>query len=599
MTDATPPDSDPAETRPPEGILKGARAPYWVRRFRESLSTPGILVGTLFFALSLTPSLLPRSWVVQAVLSGLCMAAGYALGVLYRWLWEYFELPLPERHVQQWILWVAGGFCAVVALGFLWHASEWQNSVRVLMELEPVDTARPIRVGILAFLLFTVLLGLGRLFHLTHRLISSKIGQGVPRRVASVLSLIIAVTIFWAVIDGVVFQQALRTADRTFERLDAREGADTAEPTDPFRTGSARSLIAWGDLGRTGRNFVSATPTDEELRDFLGEEIVRPIRVYVGLNAAETPQARARLALDELERVGAFDRAVLVIVIPTGTGWVDPAAITTLEHLHRGDVASVAVQYSYLPSWLTLLSDPQYGAETADALFEAVYGRWTGLPPDDRPELYLHGVSLGALNSQQSADLYDVIADPFAGALWVGAPFRSETWRDITRQRASDSPAWLPRFRDGSVIRFMNQDGFSHPPEAPWGPLRIIYLQYASDPITFFEPEVFYRSPEWLEDPRGPDVSDRVRWYPIVTMLQLLADLAVGDTAPVGYGHVYAAEDYIDAWIEVTDPTGWTDDEVQRLKEHLRTPRTGGLHGNSTDVDRASDPDHEDTIDDV
>jgi uncharacterized membrane protein len=130
-----------------------------------------------------------------------------------------------------------------------------------------------------------------------------------------------------------------------------------------------------------------------------------------------------------------------------------------------------------------------------------------------------------------------------------------------------------PRFRDGSVVRFMNQWEMSHPPGTPWGPLRILYLQYASDPITFFEPETFYREPEWLEEPRGPDVSERVRWYPIVTMFHLLGDLAVGDAAPVGYGHVYAAEHYVDAWIEVTDPPGWTEREVDRLKKHLARPR--------------------------
>lgn len=545
--------------------------PEWIGRFRASLSIPGLLLGTLFFAASLTPSLLPRGWVMQGILSGLSLSAGYAIGVLDRWLWGYFELPLPEARFQRWLLWGAGAVCALVALGFLWQASSWQDSVRALMELDPVESTRPIQVGLLALVIFILLLGLARFFYLTQRVISERLGKGAPRRVANVVSLLIAGSLFWGIVDGVIVQQALRMADTTSERIDARMGAETAPPEDPRHTGSASSLVAWHDLGRTGRNFVAQNPGREAIGAFLAEEAEEPIRVYVGLNAAETPEGRASLALAELERVGAFSRSVLVIVNPTGTGWIDPAALTTLEYLHRGDVASVAVQYSYLPSWLTLLSDPEYGAETADALFSVIYGHWTALPPEERPRLYLHGVSLGAHNSQQSADLYDVIADPFAGALWVGPPFRSETWRELTRERHPDSPAWLPRFRDGSVVRFMNQWELSHPPGTPWGPLRILYLQYASDPITFFEPESFYREPEWLEEPRGPDVSDRVRWYPVVTMFHLLGDLAVGDAAPVGYGHVYAPEHYVDAWIEVTVPEGWDDSsEVRRLKEHLR-----------------------------
>jgi uncharacterized membrane protein len=577
-------DAPPSGPRrsPREAVLRAAKAPpYWIRRFKASLSIPGILVGTLFFAASLTPSLLPRGWVLQGVLSGFCMAAGYGIGVAYRWLWGYLELPLPAKRTERIILWVAAGICAAVAVAFLWQASAWQNSVRVLMELDPVDTARPVRVGLLGYFVFALLLGFGRLFHLTHRFISARLGQGMPRRVANVVSVIMAATLFWVVIDGVVFERALRFADTTFQRLDAREEVEAGAPADPSRTGSPASLVAWEDLGRTGRNFVSGAPTAAELRLLLREvegateeadgagaaPVLEPIRVYVGLNAAETPQERAELALRELERVGAFDRSMLVIAVPTGTGWVDPRAMRTLETLQRGDVATVAIQYSYLPSWLTLLTDEAFGAETADALFDAVYGRWTELPRDVRPKLYLYGLSLGAHNSQQSADLYDIIGDPFHGALWVGPPFRSQTWRDFVRQRAPGSPAWLPRFRDGSVVRFMNQWEVSHPPDTPWSPLRIMYLQYAGDAITFFEPKTLFRRPEWLEEPRGPDVSEAVRWIPVVTFLQLVGDLAIADQAPVGYGHVYAAEHYVDAWVAVTDPPGWTEEGIRRLKE--------------------------------
>jgi uncharacterized membrane protein len=82
----------------------------------------------------------------------------------------------------------------------------------------------------------------------------------------------------------------------------------------------------------------------------------------------------------ELKRVRAFDRAVLVIATPTGTGWVDPAGMAPLEILHRGDVASVSVQYSYLPSWLSLLVEPDYGADTARAVFRVVYDYWRSCP---------------------------------------------------------------------------------------------------------------------------------------------------------------------------------------------------------------------------
>ena len=218
-------------------------------------------------------------------------------------------------------------------------------------------------------------------------------------------------------------------------------------------------------------------------------------------------EERAKLALEELKRTGAFDRSILIVAVPTGSGMIDPAALDTVEYLHRGDIATVAMQYSYLASWLSLLVEPDYGAEAGKALFREVYAYWSSLPREGRPKLYLHGLSLGAMNSELAADLYDVVADPFQGALWSGPPFPSRTWRSVTDGRNPGSPEWLPRFRDSSIFRFTNQNDALDIPDARWGPMRIVYLQYASDPITFFDVATLYREPDWMKEPRGPDVS--------------------------------------------------------------------------------------------
>lgn len=56
-----------------------------------------------------------------------------------------------------------------------------------------------------------------------------------------------------------------------------------------------------------------------------------------------------------------------------------------------------------------------------------------------------------------------------------------------------------------------------------------------------------------MRRPRGPDVSPSLRWFPALTMLQLLVDMAIATSSPMGYGHVYAPQHYIDGWIAVTD----------------------------------------------
>ena len=542
----------------------------------HSFSTSGLLLGMLFFAASLTPTLLPRSFLTQGVLSGFSLAAGYGIGVFGRWLWAYMEFPQPKGGLRRDAKLAAATGCAVVAVIFLWQAARWQNSIRQLMELESVDTADPLEVVLIALAIFAVLLALARLFRLMLRSVTIRVNRHLPRRVSHVIGAVAAVALFWSVINGVLFRIALGVADASYREFDKLIEPETEQPIDPQKTGSSASQLAWHELGRAGREFISSGPTREEISTFSGRSSLEPIRVYVGLRSAETPEARAKLALEELKRVGGFDRSVLIVVTPTGTGWVDPAALDSVEYLHDGAVASIALQYSYLGSWLYLLAGADYGADAARALFKEVYEYWTKLPKDRRPRLYLHGLSLGTKNSEQSTDLIEVLGDPFAGALWSGPPYSSRLWRSLTDRRNPGSPAWLPRFRDGSFVRFMNQHGEAPGPDstpnAAWGPMRVVYLQYASDPVTFFDYRSFYREPDWMLPPRGPDVSPQLRWYPVVTVLQLMLDMLMATTAPIGYGHVYAPAHYIDAWIELTDVRDRSPEEITRLKQHLSTP---------------------------
>ena len=534
------------------------------------------MLGTLFFAASLTPSLLPRTFLTQGVLSGCSFAGGYGIGAFGSWLWTYMELMQPNARLLRVAKLAAATGCAVVAIVSLWHAAGWQNSIRELMELEPVDTAHPLEVSVIALAVFAILIVLARFFRMTIRFVATGANRFLPGRVSNVVGVIAAVALFWAVFNGVLFRAALRVAQASFQEYDALIDPETEPPTDPLKTGSSASLLVWDKLGRAGREFISSGPTREDISAFTGRAALQPLRVYVGLRSADTTEARAKLALEELKRVGAFERSVLIVATPTGTGWVDPAAIDSVEYLHDGAVASVAMQYSYFASWLYLLADPGYGADVARALFKEIYGYWITLPKNGRPKLYLHGISLGATNSEQSTDLIEVMGDPFDGALWSGPPYSSRLWRWLTDHRNPGSPAWLPRFRDGSFARFMNQHGeFADPasrPSAARGPIRIVYLQYASDPATFFDYRSLYRAPDWMAPPRGPDVSPQLRWYPVVTLLQLTLDMLTATDAPIGHGHVYAPADYVNAWINLTDVRDWSPGDIARLKHHLSKP---------------------------
>ncbi|BCG93470.1 alpha/beta hydrolase [Mesorhizobium sp. 131-2-1] len=542
---------------------------HWLIGLWHSLSAGGLFLGTLCFAASLTPSLLPRTALTQGVLSGFSLAAGYGIGTVARWLWAYMELPEPQGRVLSLTKLVAAIVCALVASVFLWRAAPWQNSIRELMGVEPVESAHPLKVGLVALVTFAIVVLLARLFQWVFHRAAAGINRFAPRRLSNVIGIIVSIALFWSIISGVLFRLALHVADSSYQQYDALVEAHTARPTDPMKAGGSASLIDWDELGRAGREFVATGPASADIGALTGRRALEPIRVYVGLRSAGTPELRAKLALEELIRVGGFRRSVLIILTPTGSGWIDPAAMDSVEYLHNGDVASVAVQYSYLASWLSLLAEPDYGADTARALFRDVYEYWTKLPKNSRPQLYLHGLSLGAMNSERATDLFEVLGDPYQGALWSGPPYRSGLWRSITADRVPGSPAWLPRFRDGSIVRFMNQNGANVDAGSRWGPMRIVYLQYASDPVTFFDYRDLYREPDWMKSPRGPDVSPELRWHPVVTFLQLTLDMAMATTTPIGHGHVYAPADYIDAWIEVTNVQGWSLQQIARLKQHL------------------------------
>lgn len=526
---------------------------------------PALPIAALFFIASLTPSLVPRDTLVQAVLSGVSLLAGYAVGLAISLLWHRLEMPLASPLWLKRLRLVIGIACLIAASAALWLASDWQNGLRALLSMPPVETARPFAIGAVAVAVFLVVLWLVRLAGWFMARLAGWIARVLPGPQALLISVVLTAVLFWNIGNGVIIRNALGTADRIYAGLDERFEEASPRPQDPLKTGSDGSLIAWESLGRTGRNMIAGVPDQAQIAAMTGTPAQEPLRVYVGLNSAPDPQARAELALAELLRINAFSRSTLVIATPTGTGWVDQRGQQALEYLLGGDVATVSVQYSYVASWIALLTDPEYGTETARAVFSAVYDHWRRLPVADRPALYLNGLSLGALNSDLSHDLYQVVGDPFNGALWVGPPFSSPTWLEVTRNRNPGSPAWLPNYRDGSAVWFMNQTGLTSDVVVPWGGFRILYLQHASDAVVFFDPRATWRRPPWMSPSRGPDVSQDFQWLPVVTVLQLAVDIMTAGKPPLGYGHRYDFPSYVRAWAALLDLPDWPEERIEAL----------------------------------
>lgn len=537
-----------------------------IKRLLSSFSILGLLIGLLFLCISLTPSLLPRVPAVQGVLGGFALAVGYFVGKVLRWIWWLLELPEVSGPVRRISLWVLGAVLGVLTVVTFSRIAVWQNSIRELMGMERVDSGYPWTVAAIAIVTALVIVLIVRAILWLIRLTNAQLERVLPGRLAKTLGTVLALFAVFTLVNDFVVQKALRALDNVFFAVDTVTEDGVEPPATGHASGGPGSVVDWDDIGTNGKDFLIDGPDRAEISAFTGRPAKQPVRVYAGYGSGKDFEERAEIALRDLIALGGFDRSVLVVATPTGTGWLDPASVQPLAYMHGGDLAIVSMQYTYVPSWLSIMVEPDRSRRAARALFDVVYDHWKDLPKDERPRLYLFGLSLGALGAEASSDLVTIFADPIQGGLFSGPPFASTTWAAITAARNPGSPAWLPEYRDGSVVRFMNQHGIADPESATWGPMRMIYLQYASDPMVFFSPRLAFHRPDWLGADRGPDVSPYFDWYPLVTFLQVGFDVPMATSTPSGHGHTYDAQDYIEGWVEVSEPDGWSTEDTGRLK---------------------------------
>lgn len=531
-------------------------------------SVPCLLLGLLFFAASLTPSLIPRDPEVQGILGGLVTALGYLLGQVIALLWRALDLPGLAGRPARWLTYITSGLIVIFFSWVLASSLTWQNDLRAKMGMDPAEALHIARIILFALATFAIAFGLGRLVATLFRLIRARLYRVMPARRANVFGVLAVALILFVVTRDGILDRVITGLDASYEAAQALFDGAPPPPPEPHKTGSAQSLVDWAAIGTPGRDFITTGPDAAAITAFTGRPALNPIRVYVGRANGDTPKERAELALAELRRQGAFARKVLIVASPTGTGWMDPGAHDPVEYMHDGNIATVAAQYSYLQSPLALILETNTGLEQATALQDAIHGYWKTLPEDARPRLYAHGLSLGAWSSMHATNLFRLLDDPIDGAFWAGPPFPSDFWNYVQNQRNSGSPWVLPQIGDGSLIRYASHTADASEANAPWGNMRIAFLQYSSDPVVFYDPASLWRAPPWMRDPPAEDMSEHFIFMPVVTQFQLALDMALSFGSPPGHGHAYYAQDYIGPWVQVTAPEGWTTADTERLKAH-------------------------------
>jgi uncharacterized membrane protein len=540
----------------------------------------GLALGLVFWLEALTPTLIARSWLVQAVTSGVCLAIGYGIGTLVghwvqRLLVRSDRLPGGLIRRRGWIVLGVAWVIAVPVGAVVWLG--WQNEQREFMGIQPtLDWFDALRMVALSAVVGVLLVLVGRVIANGVGAVNRVIGRRLPDIVAvPVTAALIALLVF--AIGGKVLVPALTAlAESLFAPANEETEPGLVMPTSPAVSGSPASYVAWDTLGRLGRRFAATATTAEELAQVHGAnaELAEPVRVYVGMHSADSAAQRAELAVRELERAGGFDRKVLVVWVPTGTGWVIEHAAAAIEQLYRGNSAIVAIQYSALPSLVGVFLDAGQQDEAGDALFNAVYAHWSQLSPDHRPKLLLFGKSLGTSGVEApfvGEDAASSVANMVArtdGMLIVGAKESNPIHGQLTRAREPGSPIWQPIFDGGRSVRFVNRDPNQPVLDPNWPPPRIVYLQHPSDPVTFWSLDAIWRPQEFMAPPLGFDVPRAMRWFPIVSGVQAVGDLLDQLAPPPGFGHVYST-DYVRAWVSILPPDNWTEADTQRVEKFV------------------------------
>ncbi|NKX88966.1 hypothetical protein HGA10_16840 [Nocardia coubleae] len=521
------------------------------------LNYPGLVVATLFFALSVTPSLVPRDWLFQGLISGINAAIGYGLGCVLEWAlrrWVRPRIPLtgPPDRVRYAIKAVVLVVCAVVAAGMLVQSARWQREITSLMGMEGTTTPAYLRTGLLSVAVGVAVVAVYRTVRALILVLARQLNQWVrvPRELAPSAGALVLVVFAVTVFNGVASRAFFAVANSAFSVRNDRTTEYAVQPVAPEKSGSPASLAPWETLGFEGRWFVANGPDAADIAAVTGRPAREPIRAYVGLESVRGEQTAAELAVAELERTKAFERAAMVVVTTTGTGWVNGMAAGSLEYLYGGDTSIVATQYSYLPSVLSFLSDREKAAAASRELFDAVYRRWSAQPEDLRPKLFVYGESLGSQGSEEAFEGLADLREKVDGALWVGPPNSNRLWRQFVARRDPGSREVAPVYADGLVVRFADDATDFDSPEV-WREPRIAYLQHPSDPIVWWSADLIFTRPDWLREPRGDDVSTQMRWAPFVTFWQVTADLTNAQGVSDGHGHRYGSL-VLDGWLAVT-----------------------------------------------
>jgi uncharacterized membrane protein len=530
------------------------------------LSIVGIVLATLAAWWVCTPSLIPRPWPIQAFLTGATLAVLYGLGATIGWAYRALRLPDVPAGVRAWI---PRAFAVLLPIGLVIGGvlgRSAQSNQRELIGLDPSVSVLWIIAPLLGIPVGLLFLAIGRSVKALGLRLTDLFSRFLPGRTGPVLAILATIWITSLVLSGVLNRVVVGQMDRIFAGRNDATDTGVFNPKTPYASGGPNSTVPWDKLGRQGRQFAWQRQTAANIAKVTGDpDAKEPIRAYVGLeiDGDDIPK-RAQDAVAELKKLGAFERSAIAVAGTTGSGWISPRTAAALEFVTHGDVATVALQYSYLPSWLSDLVDADRAKSASQEMITTLRVALNELPPNERPALYVYGESLGTNATDSAFTNVEDLSATTDGALLVGPPGFDPNFRRIQERRDPGSPPWKPVYKNGSIVQTVGT-GSELRTDQWTTPNRVVYLVHATDPIVVWQG---YDRKAWLS-PRGPGVPGSVKHLPIVGGLQAGVDVFSANNVPSGYGHIYD-DTVVDAWSEIHGPPSLPVDELDRIKEAVR-----------------------------
>ena len=519
----------------------------WARR-SHLLSTLLALAGYLA---SMSPSLLPRTWAIQGAIAGVCATFGYAVGRLGEGLarmvtrWARLEVTMRPA-ARRLLLWGWPALVLLVVLLTPLATLRRHQRTAQIVGTEAPTAVELVYATLVAVVVFALLMAVWEGISLLVGWNARQLNRALPRWAAQGIAAVVVLVLLGVAVDRLVVDTFISRAVSAADTVN-QVGLTDDPPESPLRSGSASSAESWASLGHAGRTFVGSGPSQDEIAEVIGGPALEPIRVYAGLTRSRDLDDTAAAVVAELERTGAFEREAILVIATTGTGWVNEWVPSSFELLLGGDSAIAAMQYSTLPSALAFIESATTPPEAGTALITAVEDALSALPEETRPRLYLSGESLGAYAANAAFTSLEDMLSRIDGAVFTGTPGFTPLHEEITDSRVMSSTEVLPVVDDGRHVRFasnvaeLEADQFGRG-LGPWDEPRVVYLQNRSDPVVWWDPELLYRTPDWLDETRRGSPAEQMSWAPFVTFWQVTADLGWANSAPPGEGHRYLDE---------------------------------------------------------